>query len=155
MNAHRPASASATRRLYAPIAGMSRRIRPASFRAATALGLVTQAPCHAERMSSDSTRAMTFQARPTDVFAALLEAAKRTGFQYLAGDVSMGRAMFTSGRHLLMAGEKVNAQWAQVAPGNVQVTLTPAKFGVGWASRRSSGVDRFSDELNGLLPHAG
>ena len=98
---------------------------------------------------------VTFQARPTDVFAALLEAAKRTGFQYLAGDVSMGRAMFTSGRHLLMAGEKVNAQWTQVAPGNVQVTLTPAKFGVGWASRRSSGVDRLSDELNGLLPHTG
>ena len=67
----------------------------------------------------------------------------------------MGRAMFTSGSHLLMAGEKVNAHWTQVAPGTVQVTLTPAKFGVGWASRRSSGVDRLSDELNGLLPHAG
>ena len=100
---------------------------------------------------------MTFQATPPEVYSALLEAARRTGFRYLAGDVSMGRAMFTSGRHLLMAGEKVNAHWTQVAPGTVQVTLSSdPKFGVvGLSGRRGSGVDRLSDELSGLLPHAG
>jgi len=99
---------------------------------------------------------MTFQARPSDVFAALQEAARRTGFQYLAGDMSKGTAMFTSGKHLLMMGEKVNARWTQVAPGTVQVTLSPAKFGVaGWSGRRGPSVDRLSDELSGLLPQAG
>ena len=98
---------------------------------------------------------MTFQARPSDVFAALQEAARRTGFQYLSGDMSKGTAMFTSGKHLLMVGEKISAQWTQVAPGTVQVTLSPAKFGVGWSGRRGSGVDRLSDELSGLLPQAG
>jgi hypothetical protein len=99
---------------------------------------------------------MTFQARPSDVFAALLEAAQRTGFRYLAGDVSKGTAMFTSGRHLLMVGEKVSARWTQVSPGKLQVTLTSATFGVvGWSGGRGSAVDRLSDELTGLLPHAG
>jgi hypothetical protein len=98
---------------------------------------------------------MTFQAGPSDVFAALLEAARRTGFRYLAGDVNMGTAMFTSGRHLLMAGEKVSVRWTQAAPGTIEVTLTPAKFGVGWSGRHGSGVDRLSDELSGLLPQPG
>jgi len=52
---------------------------------------------------------MTFQAKPSDAFAAHLEAARRTGFQYLSGDVSTGTAMFTSGRFLLVVGEKLNA----------------------------------------------
>ena len=98
---------------------------------------------------------MTLQARPSDLFAALQEAAQRTGFRYLAGDVSTGTAIFTSGRHLLMVGEKVSARWTQVAPGTLEVTLSSAKFGVGWAGRHGSGVDRLSDELSGLLPHAG
>jgi hypothetical protein len=98
---------------------------------------------------------MTFQARPSDVFAALQEAARRTGFRYLAGDVSTGTAMFTSGKHLLMVGEKVSVRWQQVAPETLEVTLSSAKFGVGWSGRRGSGVDRLSDELSGLLPHAG
>ena len=100
---------------------------------------------------------MTFQATPPEVFSALLEAARRTGFQYLSGDASAGTAMFTSGRFLLTVGEKVAARWKQVAPGTVEVTLSPASFGVvGW-SRRSGGpsVDRLSDELSGLLPFAG
>ena len=42
----------------------------------------------------------------------------------------MGTAMFTSGRFLLMVGEKVNARWKQVAPGTIQVTLSTAKFGI-------------------------
>ena len=107
-------------------------------------------------MSGDGTRSMTFQARPSDVFAALLEAAQRTGFRYLAGDVNMGTAMFTSGRHLLMVGEKVSARWTQVAPGTLQVTLTSANFGVvGSSGRRGPGVDRLSDELSLLLPNTG
>ena len=100
---------------------------------------------------------MTFQAELPEVFSALLEAARRTGFQYLSGDESSGTAMFTSGRFLLMVGEKVVARMKQVAPGAVEVTLSPASFGVvGW-SRHSGGpsVDRLSDELSGLLPHAG
>ena len=98
---------------------------------------------------------MTFQARPSDVFAALLEAARRTGFQYLSGDVSTGTAMFTSGRFLLVVGEKLNARWKQVAPGTIQVTLSTAKFGIAGSGRRGSGVDRLYDELSGLLPHVG
>ena len=70
---------------------------------------------------------MTFQAKPPEVFSALLEAARRTGFQYLSGDVSTGTAVFTSGRFLLMFGEKVTARWKQVAPGTVQVTLSSVR----------------------------
>lgn len=97
---------------------------------------------------------MTFQATPSDVYAALLEAARRTGFQFLSGDVSTGTAMFTSGSLLLAVGEKVNARWAEVAPGTVQVTMSTAKFGIAGSSRRARGVDRMSDELSGLLPRA-
>ena len=100
---------------------------------------------------------MTFQATPTEVYSALMEAARRTGFQFLSGDVRTGTAMFTSGKYLLVVGEKVAARWKQVAPGTVQVTLSSDPFGVvGW-SRRSGGssVDRLSEELSGLLPHAG
>ena len=98
---------------------------------------------------------MTFRASPGDVFPALQEAARRAGFRYLAGDVNTGTAMFTSGKYLLMVGEKVNARWTQVAPGTLQVTLTSATFGVvGWSGRRGPGVDRLSDELSGLLPRA-
>ena len=97
---------------------------------------------------------MTFQARPSDVFAALLEAARRTGFQYLTGDVSTGTVMFTSGRFLLMVGEKVHAQCEEVAPGTIQVTMSTAKFGIAGSGRRRPGVDRMADELSGLLPRA-
>lgn len=97
---------------------------------------------------------MTFQATPTDVFAALLEAARRTGFQYLSGDVSTGTAMFTSGKFLLAVGEKVNAQWRDVSPGNTQVTMSTARFGIAGTGRRGPGMDRMLDELSGLLPHA-
>ena len=109
-------------------------------------------------MSGDGTRSMTFQATPPEVFSALLEAARRTGFQYLSGDAGTGTAMFTSGRFLLMFGGKVMARWTQVAPGTVQVTLSPASFGVASRSRPSGGpsaADRLCDELSGLLPHAG
>ena len=100
---------------------------------------------------------MIFQATPPEVYSALLEAARRTGFQYLSGDVGAGTAMFTSGRFLLMFGEKVTARWKQVAPGTVQVTLSPASFGLGGVPRPKGGpgADRLSDELSRLLPHAG
>lgn len=82
-------------------------------------------------MSGDNARSMTFQASPAEVFPALLDAARRTGFQYLAGDVSTGTALFTSGRYLLMFGEKVTARWQQVTPGTVEVTLlSEPRFGV-------------------------
>ena len=99
---------------------------------------------------------MTFQASSPDVLAALREAARRTGFQYLSGNASTGTAMFTSGKFLLMFGEKVNAQWKQVAPGTIQVTMSTAKFGIAGSGRPGgSGVDRLSDELSRLLRHAG
>ena len=97
---------------------------------------------------------MTFQASSPDVLAALREAARRTGFQYLSGDAGTGTAMFTSGKVLLMFGEKVNAQWKQVAPGTIQVTMSTAKFGIAGSGRRRPGVDRMADELSGLLPRA-
>ena len=108
-------------------------------------------------MSGDSTRSTTFQAKPPEVFSALLEAAERTGFQYLSGDVSIGTAVFTSGRFLLSFGERVTARMTEVAPGTVEVTLsTDPKFGVvGRSGRRDPGADRLSDALSGLLPHAG
>jgi len=96
---------------------------------------------------------MTFQANPAQVFSALQEAARRTGFRYLSGDVSTGTATFTSGVSLLMFGDKVNARWKQIAPGTVQVTVSSAQFGsVGWWGRSGRGVDRLSDELSVLLP---
>ena len=100
---------------------------------------------------------MTLQGTPSEVYSALMEAARRTGFQYLSGDVRTGTAMFTSGKLLLMFGEKVTARWTQIAPGTVQVTLTPASFGVGGLPRpgRGPSADRLADELSGLLPHAG
>ena len=100
---------------------------------------------------------MTFQATPTEVYTALTEAARRTGLQYLSGDVRTGTAMFTSGRSLLMFGDKVTARWKQAAPGTVEVTVSLASFGVGGLPRPRGGssADRLSDELSRLLPHAG
>ena len=100
---------------------------------------------------------MTFQAKPPEVYAALLEAARRTGFQYLSGDVGTGTAVFTSGRVLLSVGDKVTARMKQVASGSVEVTLSSGStFGVvGWSGRRGSGVDSMSEALSGLLPHTG
>lgn len=104
-------------------------------------------------MNGGGARSMTFQAEPPDVFAALLEAARRAGFQYLSGDTSTGTAVFTSGRLLLAAGEKVHAQWEVAAPGTVEVRISTANLGIAGAGRPSPGLDRFSDELSGLLPH--
>ena len=99
---------------------------------------------------------MTFQATSPDVVAALREAARRSGFRYLSEDAGTGTAILTSARFLLMFGEKVNARWRQLTPGTIQVTVSTAKFGIAGAGRPGgSGVDRLSDELSRLLPHAG
>jgi hypothetical protein len=99
---------------------------------------------------------MTFQAKPPQVFTALQEAARRTGFRYLSGDASTGTAMFTTGKHLLVIGDKVTARWTQVGPEAVEVTLSSAQFGLtGWSGRRGSSVDRLADELSVQLPHTG
>ena len=90
-------------------------------------------------MSGDGTRSMTFRASPPDVVAALREAARRTGFRYLSEDAGTGTATLTSGRLLLMFGEKVGAQWSEVAPGTVQVTVSSATFGIAVAGRRPGG----------------
>lgn len=105
-------------------------------------------------MTGEGSRSLTFRAGPSDAFAALQEAARRAGFQYLSGDVSTGTAMFTSGRFLLVLGEKVQARFEEVAPGTVRVTLSPAKFGIAGPGRRSPGVERLSQELSALLPPA-
>ena len=98
---------------------------------------------------------MTFHVKPPQVFTALQEAARRTGFRYLSGDVSTGTAMFTTGKYLLGIGDKVNATWTQLGPETVQVTLSSAQFGLtGWSGRRGSSVDRLADELSVLLPHS-
>ena len=68
--------------------------------------------------------------------------------------MSTGTAMFTSGRFLLLVGEKVHARWEDVAPGTVRVTQSPAKFGIAGPGRRSPGVERLSQELSALLPPA-
>ena len=108
-------------------------------------------------MSAGGTWALTFQATPPEVFAALREAARRSGFQYLSGDAGTGTAVFTSGRFLLSAGEKVTVRMKQVTPTTVEVTLASApKFGVvGWAGRRGARADQLGQALSGLLPHAG
>ena len=54
----------------------------------------------------------------------------------------------------VVVGEKVHARWEDVAPGTVRVTMSPAKFGIAGAGRRSPGVDRLADELSALLPPA-
>ena len=107
-------------------------------------------------MSGSSTRSMTFQAEPPEVFAALQEAARRTGFQFLSGDVSTGTTVFTSGRLLLGVGEKVTARMNQTAPGTVEVTVSSdPKLGGIFQAGRGPGADRLAEALSGLLPHTG
>jgi hypothetical protein len=75
-------------------------------------------------MSGGSTRTTTFQATTPEVFAALQQAAERTGFQYLSGDRATGTYVFTAGMTVMSFGEKVTARIMQVASGTVQVTLS-------------------------------
>ena len=108
-------------------------------------------------MSPDSTRSVTFRATPPEVFAALREAARRTGFQLLSSDASAGTAAFTSARVMLSFGERVSTRITDVAPGTVQVTLSSrsALSVAGRSGRWGAGADRMAEALGSLLPLAG
>lgn len=108
-------------------------------------------------MSTDNTRSMTFQAEPPAAFAALQEAARRSGLRFVAGDAAAGTAVFSSGFTLMTFGEKVASRITKQAPGTVQVTLSSGPtFGiVGRRSRQGSSVDRMSEALGRLLPPVG
>jgi hypothetical protein len=108
-------------------------------------------------MSTDNTRSMTFQAEPPAAFAALQEAARRSGLRFVAGDATAGTAVFSSGFTLMTFGEKVTARITKQAPGTVQVTLSSGpQFGVvGFRGRKGAGLDRMAQSLGELLPRAG
>jgi hypothetical protein len=100
---------------------------------------------------------MRFRATRLEVFAALREAARRTGLLYVTGDPTAGRAVFTAGRYLMFLGEKVAVRIDEVEPGIIQVTFAPdSRFGVGgWSGRTGSRASRLADALAGLLPRVG
>jgi hypothetical protein len=105
-------------------------------------------------MSPDSTRSIAVRASPPEVFSALLEAARRTGFQFLSSNASVGTAVFTSARVMLNFGEKVSVRMVETAPGTVQVTLS-SEHGPsigGPSARRGGGADRMAEALRSLLP---
>src|SRR4051812_30274954 len=108
-------------------------------------------------MSAGNSRSMTFQAQTPQAFAALHEAARRTGLRFMAGDVAAGTAVFSAGFTVMSIGEKVTALITQRAPGTVQVTLSSGPgFGVvGWRGRHGASVDRLAAALGELLPQAG
>ena len=98
---------------------------------------------------------MTFLASTGEAITALEEAARRSGMQHLSADSATGVLVFTAGRMVLAAGEKVTARIREVAPGVVQVTLSSnLQFGLtGWG-RKGAGRDRMSNALIQLLPPA-
>lgn len=104
---------------------------------------------------SDNDRVMTFRAEQPATFAALQEAARRSGLRQLSSDPAKGLTVFTAGMSLMSFGEKVTARIQEAGPGVVTVTLSSdLRFGmVGW---RPNGTrrDRMSDALVGLLPSA-
>jgi hypothetical protein len=98
---------------------------------------------------------MTFRASVGEAVAALQDAAGRAGMQHLSSDAATGIFVFTAGRMVLAAGEKVTAQISEVAPGIAQVTLSSnLQFGVGNIGRNGAGRDRMGDALAQLLPPA-
>lgn len=106
-------------------------------------------------MSAGNTRSMTFRASIGEAVAALQDAAGRAGMQHLSSDAATGIFVFTAGRMVLAAGEKVTAQISEVAPGIAQVTLSSnLQFGVGNIGRNGAGRDRMGDALAQLLPPA-
>ena len=110
-------------------------------------------------MGDGDGRAMTFQATPAEAFAALRQAAERTGLQFLSGDAEAGTSVFTAGMTVMTFGEKVTARITPVAPGAVQVTLSSdLQFGLRGAvgrTRPETAADRMSAVLAELLPRAG
>ena len=104
-------------------------------------------------MSARDEWSMSFLASPAEAFAALEEAARRTGMQHLSSDAATGVVVFTAGRTVLATGEKVTARIRQVAPGTVQVTLSSnLQFGLTVWGRGGAGRDRMSNALVQLLP---
>ena len=105
-------------------------------------------------MSPHSTRSVIVRASRPEVFSALLEAARRTGFQFLSSDASAGTASFTSARIMLNFGEKVSVRMVETAPETVQVTLSSEQgpsIG-GPTGSRGAGADVMAEALSGLLP---
>jgi hypothetical protein len=100
---------------------------------------------------------MTFQATPAETFAALRQAADRTGLRYLSGDGKTGTYVYTSGMALLAFGEKVTIRITPVTAEAVQVTLSSdLQFGVQGAMSQAGGiVERLSGALDELLARAG
>lgn len=91
------------------------------------------------------------------MFAALREAARRTGFHLLSSDAAAGTAVFTSAQVMLNFGEKVRARMVEVGPGIVEVTLTSEqgpRIG-GPAGSSGAGAELIAETLGGLLPPAG
>ena len=75
--------------------------------------------------------------------------------QHLSSDAATGIFVFTAGRMVLAAGEKVTAQISEVAPGIAQVTLSSnQQFGLAGWGRKGTGRDRMSNALIQLLPPA-
>jgi len=105
-------------------------------------------------MSGSSARSMTFQATAPEAFAALRQAADRTGLRYLSGDGVTGTYVFTAGTTLMSFGEKVTARITQLSAETVQVTLSSdLQFGVVGAMGRAGGSqERLSQALSELLP---
>ncbi len=105
-------------------------------------------------MSPDGTRSITVRATPPEVFSALLEAARRTGLQFLSSDASAGTAVFTSAKVMLNFGEKVSVRMVETAPGTVHVTLSSSRGPAlgGSASPYGAGADLMAEALSGLLP---
>jgi len=100
---------------------------------------------------------MTFQATPGEAFAALRQAAERSGLQYLSGDGKTGTYVYTSGMALLAFGEKVTIRITPVTAEATQVTVSSdLQFGVqGAMSQAGGGADRLSEELDQLLTRVG
>lgn len=106
-------------------------------------------------MSAADTTSMTFRASVGEAVAALHDAASRAGLQQLSSDASTGIFVFTAGRLVLSAGEKVTARVREAAPGTVEVALSSAlQFGLGNIGHNGAGRDRMGDALAQLLPPA-
>lgn len=107
-------------------------------------------------MNPHDTRSITVRASRPEVFSALVEAARRTGFQLLSSDASAGTVAFTSARVMLNFGEKVSCRMVETAPGAVQVTLSSEqgpRIG-GSSGRQGAGAGLIADALSTLLPAA-
>ena len=121
-----------------------------SLRAANALGLVTQAPCHAERISSEGA-VNDLSGEAVGCLRGASGGCSAHRVRYLAGDVSMGRAMFTSGtppdgrregQRPVDAGSARDRS-GDTDPGEIRRRLVePPRFRCGPSVRRLNGLLR-------------